>query len=44
MASLLSPSLPLLAALALTLALTVNPAASTNAKGKQVAVGGVEPR
>lgn len=43
MASLLSPSLPLLAALALTLALTVNPAASTNAKGKQVAVGGVEP-
>ncbi|XP_032758279.1 cystatin 10-like [Rattus rattus] len=43
MASLLSPSLPLLAALALTLALAVNPAASTNAKGKQVAVGGVEP-
>ncbi|XP_028632194.1 cystatin 10 [Grammomys surdaster] len=43
MASLLSPSLPLLAALALTLALAVIPAASTNAEAEQVAVGGVEP-
>ncbi|XP_052037659.1 cystatin 10 [Apodemus sylvaticus] len=43
MASLLSPSLPLLAAVALTLALAVIPAASINAEAKQVAVGGVEP-
>lgn len=43
MASLLNPSLPLFTALALTLALAVIPAASTNAEAKKVAVGGVEP-
>ncbi|XP_021033347.1 cystatin 10 [Mus caroli] len=43
MASLLSPSLPLLAAVALTLTLAVIPDASTNAEAKQVVLGRVEP-
>ncbi|NP_067380.1 cystatin 10 precursor [Mus musculus] len=43
MASLLSPSMPVLAAVALTLTLAVIPEASTNAEAKQVVLGGVEP-
>uniref|UniRef100_A0A8C2MBP6 Cystatin D n=1 Tax=Cricetulus griseus TaxID=10029 RepID=A0A8C2MBP6_CRIGR len=43
MASLWSPSLPLLASLALTFILAVGPVTSTNAEDEQVAVGRVEP-
>ncbi|ERE71787.1 cystatin-C-like protein [Cricetulus griseus] len=43
MASLRSPSLPLLASLALTFILAVGPVTSTNAEDEQVAVGRVEP-
>ncbi|XP_021050839.1 cystatin 10 [Mus pahari] len=43
MASLLSPSLPLLAAVALTLSLAVILPTSTNAEAKQMVLGGVEP-
>ncbi|XP_051000894.1 cystatin 10-like [Acomys russatus] len=43
MASLASPSLPLFAALALTLVLAASPTASTDAEFNQAVVGGVEP-